>query len=79
VELVFTLALGESAPARQSTVDRDFKNEVFSSFDPNPTRACNECGKRPVQVRSMLDPITGRTVRMFKCECGEQTWSEDKK
>jgi hypothetical protein len=26
----------------------------------------------------MLNPQNGRTVRMFKCECGEQTWSEDK-
>jgi hypothetical protein len=25
----------------------------------------------------MLNPVNGRTVRMFKCECGEQTWSED--
>jgi hypothetical protein len=26
----------------------------------------------------MLNSHNGRTVRMFKCECGEQTWSEDK-
>jgi hypothetical protein len=30
-------------------------------------------------VRSMLDPRKGSTVHMFKCECGEQTWLEDKK
>jgi hypothetical protein len=28
---------------------------------------------------TMLNPRNGRTVRMFKCECGEQTWSEDKR
>jgi hypothetical protein len=27
----------------------------------------------------MLNPVNGRTVRMFKCDCGEQTWSEDKR
>ena len=59
-------------------MDREFKNEVFSSFDPNPVRTCNTCGKKPSQVTSMLNSVTGRTVRMFKCECGEQTWTEDK-
>ncbi|MCK1360145.1 hypothetical protein [Bradyrhizobium sp. 199] len=59
-------------------MDRDFKNEVFSKFEPNPIRSCNACGKKPAQVRFMLDSLTGRTVRMFKCECGEQTWTEDK-
>jgi hypothetical protein len=57
----------------------DFKNEVFSSFEPNPIRACNHCGEKPTLLRSMLNPQTGGTVRMFKCECGEQTWIEDKK
>ena len=61
-----------------SQVDRDFKNEVFSSFDPNPVRTCTTCGKKPAQVMSMLDPVAGRTVRMFKCDCGEQTWIKDK-
>jgi hypothetical protein len=56
----------------------EFKNEVFSSFHPNPVRVCHVCGERPDLVRSMLDSISGRTVRMFKCKCGEQTWSEVK-
>jgi hypothetical protein len=56
----------------------EFRNEVFSSFEPNPIRACNHCGERPALVRTMLNSLTGRTVRMFNCECGEQTWSEDK-
>jgi hypothetical protein len=59
-------------------VDRNFKNQVFSSFNPSPVRPCIICGKKPVQVTSMLNSVTGRTVRMFKCECGEQTWTEDK-
>ena len=59
-------------------MDRDFKNEVFSGFDPNPVRTCTACGKKPAQVTSMLNSLTGRTVRIFKCDCGEQTWTEDK-
>jgi hypothetical protein len=56
----------------------EFKNEVFSSYDPNPTPACHHCGGKPVMVRTMLDSLSGRTVRMFKCGCGEQAWLEDK-
>jgi hypothetical protein len=26
----------------------------------------------------MLNPGNGQRVRMFRCQCGEQTWSEDK-
>jgi len=25
----------------------------------------------------MLNPQSGKTVRMFKCPCGEQTWKEN--
>jgi hypothetical protein len=59
-------------------MSNEFKNEVFSSFDPGPVRACGRCDKMPALVRTMLNPRNGRTVRMFKCECGEQTWSEDR-
>jgi hypothetical protein len=57
----------------------EFKNEVFASYDPNPIAACHHCGGKPAVVRTMLDSLTGRTVRMFKCECGEQTWTQDRK
>ena len=56
----------------------EFKNEVFHIYQPNPVRQCRDCGETPALLRTMLDPLTGNTVRMFKCECGEQTWSEDK-
>jgi hypothetical protein len=56
----------------------EFKNEVFSGYDPNPNRTCNYCGEKPRLVAAMLNPVNGRTVRMFRCKCGEQTWSEDR-
>ena len=55
----------------------EFKNEVFSSYEPNPVRACISCDKKPAFVRTMLNSHNGRTVRMFKCECGEQSWTEE--
>jgi hypothetical protein len=59
-------------------MDRNFKNEVFSGYRPYSVRTCNNCGKKPSTVLTMLNPINGHAVRMSKCECGEQTWSEDK-
>jgi len=59
-------------------MSNEFKNEVFSSYEPNPIPACHLCGEKPVMVRAMLDSLTGRTFRMFKCKCGEQTWSAGK-
>jgi len=51
----------------------EFKNES------SPVKASSNCGNKPAMLRTMLNPVNGCTVRMFKCECGEQTWSEDKK
>jgi hypothetical protein len=59
-------------------MSNEFKNEVFSSYDPNPALVCHHCGGKPAIVRTMLDSLSGRRVRMFKCECGEQSWLEDK-
>jgi hypothetical protein len=56
----------------------EFKSEVFSSYVPNPVPVCSHCGEKPALLRKMLNSQNGRTVRMFKCKCGEQTWSEDK-
>ena len=57
----------------------ELKNEVFHASEPNPARLCNTCGEKPGLVRTMLDSLSGRTVRMFKCNCGEQTWADDKR
>lgn len=59
-------------------MNNEFKNEVFTAFEPNPIQMCGHCGEKTSPVLTMLNPLNGRTVRMFKCECGEQTWSEDK-
>jgi hypothetical protein len=41
---------------------------------PEPMFACCEtCGKQPRRVSSMLDPPTGRTFDVLKCQCGEKT------
>ena len=37
-----------------------------------------KCGAQPRVVRKMMDPRTGRTVRMFECQCGARNWTEAK-
>jgi hypothetical protein len=54
----------------------EFKNEVFTSYDPNPAPTCGQCGQRLFTALVMLNPANGNTVRMFKCQCGEQAWTE---
>jgi hypothetical protein len=41
-------------------------------------RRCNRCGAQPQLVNTMLDSAKGRIIRMFKCQCGEQTSVSDK-
>jgi hypothetical protein len=59
-------------------VNDDFKNEVFSSYQPNPLPRCSGCGAKPALMLKLLNPQNGKTVRMFKCICGEHTWTEEK-
>jgi hypothetical protein len=35
---------------------------------------CRRCGALVWIVETILDPRSGRAVRMFKCECGERIW-----
>ena len=35
---------------------------------------CVRCGEEPKLVGTMLDSRKGRTIRMIRCQCGEQTW-----
>jgi hypothetical protein len=48
-------------------------NQVTVSETIEPRR-CSRCGAVPKLVGTMLDSNKGRTISMFKCQCGEQTW-----
>jgi hypothetical protein len=37
---------------------------------------CIRCGDRPNTVQIMLDPRTGKTLRMYECRCGERIWDD---
>jgi hypothetical protein len=37
---------------------------------------CPRCAVQPQFVIVLLDSCKGRTVRMFRCECGEIVWDD---
>jgi hypothetical protein len=41
--------------------------------EPNEVR-CKKCTAIPRLAHKILNPRTGGTLRMYKCECGEQMW-----
>jgi hypothetical protein len=42
------------------------------------TVRCGRCGAQPKLTHTILDPRKGDTLRMYKCDCGEQTWTTDR-
>jgi hypothetical protein len=47
-------------------------------FDDGPAEpTCRHCLADVRLVRSILDSVTGRLVRMFECDdCGQRTWDD---
>jgi hypothetical protein len=50
---------------------------TYSDSKAREQPAC-KCGAQPIIVRKMMDPKTGKTVRMFECQCGARSWTEAK-
>ena len=52
--------------------------EIFCSekvVEDRSNETCR-CGEKLALVRVIVDSLTGDTVRLFKCQCGERTWQE---
>jgi hypothetical protein len=50
---------------------------TYSGSKAREQPAC-KCGAQPIIVRKIMDPKTGKTVRMFECQCGARSWTEAK-
>jgi hypothetical protein len=48
--------------------------ELFQIADTK--RSCPSCDVMPTLVRLVLDPRTGKTVRMFEFKCGKHGWCD---
>lgn len=51
-----------------------FSTRHMTGSETKEPRRCPRCSAEPKQVGTMLNSNKGRTIRMFKCQCGEQTW-----
>jgi DNA-directed RNA polymerase subunit RPC12/RpoP len=55
---------------------------LFSSKElsgkETPEDRCQRCNARPLLIYRMIDPLSGKTVRMFECKCGERILSDDR-
>jgi hypothetical protein len=54
-----------------------FSGDRFQGPKTREERRC-KCGAQPTLFRKMMDPGRGLTVRMFVCQCGQTSWTEDK-
>jgi hypothetical protein len=54
-----------------------FSSDKFLGSKTREERRC-KCGAHPTLAHRMMDPTRGITVRMFECQCGERSWTEDK-
>jgi hypothetical protein len=37
---------------------------------------CSACAAFPPLARSFLDPVSGKTIHLYECQCGERIWDE---
>ena len=54
-----------------------FNTRHMTGSEFKEPRRCLRCSAESKLVGTMLDSNKGRTIRMFRCQCGEQTWVSD--
>lgn len=54
-----------------------FSTRHMTGSEIKEPRRCLRCSAEPKLVGTMLNSNKGRTIRMFRCQCGERTWVSD--
>jgi hypothetical protein len=49
---------------------------TLKSVPTSPLNVICRCGATPRLAHKILDPRKGGTLRMYKCQCGQQMWVE---
>ena len=73
-ELVCCLELNESC--NEAGANELFSSDKFRGSETREERRCR-CGAQPKLAHKMMDPSRGLTIRMFQCQCGERSWTQD--
>jgi hypothetical protein len=51
--------------------------EVVHAVSTDSTKKCRFCGTTLELMRKMLDLDTGCVIRMYECQCGDRSWSDE--
>jgi hypothetical protein len=52
------------------------QGELLERCIPNEGPRCPTCEAFPRLAQRFLDPIKGRTIRLYQCKCSERIWDE---
>jgi hypothetical protein len=55
----------------------NYLSDTFTGPKTTDERRCR-CGAQFKLARTMMDSTRGLAVRMFECQCGERSWSENR-
>jgi DNA-directed RNA polymerase subunit M/transcription elongation factor TFIIS len=55
---------------------KEAENQFHKQQSQNPTPRCPKCGAFPRFSQAMLQPRSGETLKLYKCQCGEHVWGE---
>jgi len=52
------------------------KDQLPKQQEQDGHRLCPKCGELLLYARTLLDPLKGKTVRLFECQCGKRIWDD---
>jgi hypothetical protein len=71
---MFTLSLIDAGGRGQRmTESKEYDSALISERN---LRRCPSCAAIAPVFRTLLDPVSGRTIGLLECQCGERTWNE---
>lgn len=53
-----------------------FMAEKIAEVEACSERKCRACGRYLEHIWAILDSHTGKTIHLFRCQCGERIWDE---
>lgn len=52
------------------------KAKTIAHLPDASDRMCRFCKKKLELIRTVIDSETGAVIHMFKCECGDRSWTD---
>lgn len=52
------------------------QEELSAQQTQDPRPRCPTCAAFPHLTHAILEPRTGKTVRLYRCRCGERIWDD---